>query len=459
MDPDELRGIELFEGLDDDQLSRLLADSVVVPFAYGDTLFSEGEPAVIWWVLLEGTVDLVRHLGGEDTVVARFDLPGRWSGGFRAWDESGVYLATGRATSAGRVLRVPSATLFDLVASLPLASHLIDGLFHTARNVEAAARQRESLVALGRISAGLAHELNNPASAATRAVDSLQQACTAMLGSLSQLAAGSLTATQFTALDQLRLEVVPRAVPPAPLVLARAEDALVEWLEQRGVTDAWSVAPVLAAAGVDLPWCERVADALTPATLGPGLAWVASTLTASMLLAEIKESTGRVSDLVAAVRSYSQMDRASRQRMDVTEGLESTLAILGHKLRDVTVVRDYAADVPEIEAYAGELNQVWTNLVDNAVDAMSGQGTLHLRTRVEDDQVVVEVVDSGAGMSDDVARRAFEPFFTTKDVGKGTGLGLDIAHRIVTDRHGGTITIDSRPGETVIRVSLPARTH
>ena len=192
--------------------------------------------------------------------------------------------------------------------------------------------------------------------------------------------------------------------------------------------------------------------------LGPGLEWVASTLSAATLLSELKDSSRRISELVAAVKSYSQMDRASVQHIDVTDGIESTLLMLGYKLRDgITVVRDYSADVPRIQAYPGELNQVWTNLIDNAIDAMAGAGTLRLSTRAEGNDVVIEVGDTGPGMPPQVAARAFEAFYTTKDVGKGTGLGLDIARRIVVERHGGTITIDSRPGETVLRVRIPIR--
>jgi signal transduction histidine kinase len=218
------------------------------------------------------------------------------------------------------------------------------------------------------------------------------------------------------------------------------------------------IAPALAAAGVDVAWCERAASVLEGPALEPGLEWVASTLSAATLLTEIKESTRRISELVAAVKSYSQMDRASMQRIDVTEGLESTLVILGHKLRGgVTVLRDYGPDVPRIDANAGELNQVWTNLIDNAVDAMDCTGTLRLSTRADQEAVVVEVGDTGAGMPPEVVARAFEAFYTTKDAGKGTGLGLDIAQRIVVERHAGSITIDSRPGQTVLRVRIPLR--
>jgi signal transduction histidine kinase len=221
---------------------------------------------------------------------------------------------------------------------------------------------------------------------------------------------------------------------------------------------AVEIAPPLAAAGADLAWCEGAAAALPGPALQPGLEWVASALSATALLSEIKESTRRISKLVAVVKSYSQMDRASLQHVDVTEGLESTLMMLGQRLPDrITVMRNYGPDVPQIEAYPAELNQVWTNLVDNAVDAMDGPGTLRLTTRAEEGFVVVEVADTCRGMPPQAADRAFEAFFTTKDVGQGVGLGLDIAQRIVVERHGGTISVDSRPGETVLRVRLPVR--
>jgi signal transduction histidine kinase len=239
-------------------------------------------------------------------------------------------------------------------------------------------------------------------------------------------------------------------------VAADREDELCVWLVDHGVERDWTIAPPLAAAGADVSWCERVADALPPDALQHGLEWVASTVSAGTLLTEIKESTRRVSDLVAAVRSYSQMDRGSVQQIDITEGLESTLTMLGHKLRGgVEVVRDYAADTPRIQAYAGELNQVWTNLIDNAVDAMDGVGRLEVSTRSDKGTVVVEVTDTGPGMPPEVASRAFEAFYTTKAVGTGTGLGLDIARRIVVERHSGMIDIDSKPGRTILRVSLP----
>jgi signal transduction histidine kinase len=455
----ELRSLSLFDGLTDDQLAELLDGSTEVPIQPGVDLFREGEHADFWWVLVDGAINLVRRVGREDTVVGKMDVPGRWAGGFRAWDEHGVYLATGRGATGGRVLRVPAEVLRERFnAWFPLGRHLIEGLYHTARSIESTARQRDSLITLGRLAAGLAHEINNPAAAAARAVDALQTECQTLLSSLTRLAHDEISARQFTALDALRREIEPQAAPKDALVLADQEEALLSWLARHGVVRDWAIAPPLAAAGVDLAWCERAALILEGPALEAGLEWVASTFSAVTLLSEMKESTRRISGLVAAIKSYSQMDRAPMQHIDVTDGLESTLVILGHKLRDgVTVVRDYGADVPRIDAYAGELNQVWTNLIDNAIDAMNGAGTLRVATRAEENNVVIEIGDTGPGMPPQVAARAFEAFYTTKDVGKGTGLGLDIARRIVVERHTGTITIDSQPGRTVLRVRIPIR--
>lgn len=455
----ELRSLPMFDKVSEDELADLLGLGAEVAFAPGDELWTQNRPADCWWVLLEGRIDLVRTVGHEETLLGALDAPGRWAGGFRAWDEQAVYLATGRASEPGRVLRVSAAALKGWTVSWnPFGAHLIEGVFRTARTVESAARQRESLVALGTLAAGLAHELNNPATAATRAVDALGVASDRLLTSVGGLAEHLITAQQFLALDALRRELGarPGAPSPEPMALADREDELSDWLADHDVEDDWLIAPPLAGAGADVDWCERAAGVLGGA-LSPGLAWVASTLTVSSLLAEVQESTHRISELVSAVKSYSQMDRASLQRIDVAEGLESTLTVLKHRIPSTVVVRrEYAPDTPLIEASAGELNQVWTNLVVNAVDAMGGVGTLRLATRPERGGVTVEVGDTGSWADVGAKDHAFEPFFTTKAVGEGTGLGLDISRRIVVGRHRGDITIDLRPGETVLRVWLPA---
>ena len=456
MHVDDLRSLSIFDGLTDDQLADLITGGTEVRIEPGVDLFREGEYADFWWVLIDGAIDLIRRVGREDTVVARMDVPGRWAGGFRAWDEHGTYLATGRGASDGRVLRVPAEVLRDRASEwFPFGAHLIAGLYRTARSIESTARQRSSLVTLGTLAAGIAHEINNPASAASRAIDGLETELGALLSSVQQLVEKNVSPEQFAELDALRSELEPAELDP--LARADREQRLATWLDRNHVGRAWIIAPQLTAVGADLVWCARVAAVLEGSALGPAMEWVASMSLVATLLSEVKESTRRISELVAAMRSYTQMDRASMQRVNVTDGLDSTLVMLGHKLRGVTVVREYGADLPFIDAYAGELNQVWTNLIDNAVDAMGGSGTLRLTTRIAGGAVVIDVSDTGSGMPPEVAARAFEAFYTTKDVGQGTGLGLDIARRIIVERHGGKISVDSRPGETTLRVELPVR--
>jgi signal transduction histidine kinase len=456
MDIAEIRDLFLFDGLTDAQLQELVDAGEEFSFVDGQTLFVQGEPAECWWVLLDGRVALHRRSGHEDEVLGHMERPGVWAGGFAAWSPGTPYLTTGIAVGTGRLLRVPSPMLGELARSwFPFGVHIVEGVFGTVRTIEARSRDRDALVALGTLAAGLAHELNNPAAAATRAADSLDECCRSLLGSLVMLAERALTAEQFIAVDELRRELLDRDLVTDPVDLAEGEDAVLEWLEDHDVPDAWRIAPALAQLGAETGWCERAASRLGPETLGPALDWIAGTVATRALLGELKEATSRVSALVAAVKSYSQLDRASLQLVDVTEGIDSTLTMLGAKLTGIEVVRGYEPDLPRIEAHPGELNQVWTNLIDNAIDAMEGVGTLRIATTAADDTVEIAITDTGPGMPAEVQARAFEPFFTTKDVGKGTGLGLDICRRIIAERHHGTITIDAAPTGTTVRVALP----
>ena len=455
---EDVRGFPLFEGVTDEQLEELIAAGEEVSIVPGEELFHEGDLAASWWVLVEGSVDLTRHSGREETLVGRMDAPGRWAGGFLAWDEHGTYLATGRGAEPGRMLRVPAEALRSQVqAWFPLAVHLISGLFNTARSIESTARHRDSLVTLGTLAAGLAHELNNPVAAAGRAVNSLDATSGALLDALADLAVNELTASQYTALDALRRSVTPAAAPSDPLEMADREDEAAAWLQRHDVPDPWRLAGELTSAGIELESCERAAELVSPGTLAPALAWLTSAITAQRLLGEVREATGRISELVSAVRSYTQMDRATLQPVDVREGLESTITMLGHKLRQgsVTVVLEFEEGLPRVDGYAGELNQVWTNLIDNAIDAMPDGGTLTVVAGALDGVVQVEIRDTGHGMPPEVAARAYDTFFTTKEVGRGTGLGLDIARRVVVDRHHGEIDIDSSEAGTTLRVRLP----
>ncbi|WP_457188923.1 sensor histidine kinase [Nocardioides sp. P5_E3] len=455
---DELRAVSILAGFTDAQVAELAAAGTEETYEPGAHLFDEGRPADDWWVLLSGRIDLVRRIGHDEAVMATMETAGQWAGGFRAWDEHGIYMGSARVLEASRVFRLTAPELARIGEDwFPFAVHLLRGLIGTARRIEHNARQREALVALGTLAAGLAHEINNPASAAVRSVGALQQSSDDVFASLQQLAGEGISASQFVALDELRRSIdVPSA--PTGVALADLEESLLDWLGDHAVDRDWVIAPALAAAGVSPAWLDRAASALPGTALQAGLEWVASSVTTAVLIAEAQDATRRISDLVSAVKSYSQLDRAAVQDVRVVDGLESTLVMLGHKLRGgVTVVRDYDDSVPAVTANPGELNQVWTNLVDNAVDAMDGSGTLTLRTYADEHHVVVEVCDTGAGMTDEVAAHAFEPFFTTKEVGKGTGLGLDISRRIVVERHGGAIDVRSEPGHTVVAVRLPRR--
>lgn len=459
---DDLRSASLTDSLTDEQLDDLISLGAVHEFTVGDELFHEGRPAEELWVLLAGAIELTVQAGRERSVWARMTEPGQWAGGHGAWgssDDHISYLATGTAVASGRCFVVPAIHLREFVGKwLPLARHILDAVFHQVRRFDADTRHRESLMALGELAARLAHEINNPASASLRAVESLRRSSEYMLQSLVELAEQGVTAEQFLVLDRIREELQQRRSNPGTTIeTADREEAIGLWMEDHDVDLAWRLAPVLATKGADSDWLESVRAVVSDDGLAPALQWVSSTTGADALLSELEDAIGRVSHLVQDVKTYSQMDRASLQCVDLPSGIDSTLVMLGAKLGGIEIVRVYDPDVPAIEVYAAELNQVWTNLIDNAIDAMEGHGTLRLVARRDGDDVVVEVVDSGQGMPADVQARAFEPFFTTKDVGKGTGLGLDISRRIVVDRHGGDISFESVPGSTTARVRLPIK--
>ena len=460
---DELRSTFLFQKLSDEQLRELVRLGAETTFPTGETIFVEGEPADALWVLLNGEVELARRVGGQRVAIGSLSQPGDYAGGIRAFAASGTgggYRATGTTLRPSRFFQLPSEHLGRLLdAWLPMAKHMLDGYVHTFEAIEVAVRERGRLIALGTLAAGLTHELNNPAAAAKSASKDLRVVVDQLLALVSQIASGELKLAQVRAAMTLQADATARAaLAPRRSVIetGRLEEDISAWLVEHAVANEWELAPAFVAAGLDLLWLEAAAQTLGGNGLSDALTWIANTLLATTFLDQIDDATSRISQLVSAVKDYSFVDRAPEQEIDIHDGIEKTLVILGHKLRrGVEVVRDYDEHLPRVMADGSELNQVWTNLIDNAIDAMDGHGQVRIVTRHDEANVLVEIIDQGTGIPPEIASRIFDPFFTTKEVGKGSGLGLDIARRIVVDRYHGELTFESSPGETRFRVRLP----
>ena len=460
--PDELRTLFLFEKLNDDQLAWLCRNGHVERIGPGP-VYAEGEPAACFYVLLEGTVVLSRRVGADDVDVTRTSNRGVYAGAFMAYLGDRVpqtYNNSLRVTEPSRFFVLEAAAYAQLMREwFPMAVHLLEGLFFGAQSAQQALGQRERLLALGTLSAGLTHELNNPAAAAVRATSALRERVAGMRHKLGMIAAGPYNRAALETLIRLQedaAEHVSKAPTLTPLEASDREDAVADWFDDHGIAGGWDLAPTFVQAGLEIGWLDKVAAAVGDATLEGALRWLNYTVETELLMNEIEDSTGRISTLVAAAKQYSQLDRAPYQVVDVHELLDSTLLTLGGKIGpDIRVVKEYDRALPAIPAYAAELNQVWTNLIDNAVAAMNGNGTLTVRTAHDRDWLLVEVGDTGPGVPEEIRERIFEPFFTTKPVGEGTGLGLDISWRIVVKKHHGDLRVESVPGDTRFRVWLP----
>jgi signal transduction histidine kinase len=464
---DELRTLFLFESLSQSQLDWLCERGRVEMFEPG-WLHREGDPATCFYVLLEGNIVLYRRAGPDDVEVRRTDQRGVYTGAWHAYlgdRVQQVYRNSVRVLAPSRFFVLDAEQFSELMHDwFPMAVHLLEGLFFGIQNAQQVIEQRERLLALGSLSAGLTHELNNPASAAVRATSALRDRVGGMRHKLGAIASGSLdraTLASLVSLQEEAAEHVAKAPALTPLEESDREESVGDWLESRDVLNAWEMASTFVQAGLDESFLDRVAAVVDQAssqgaTLDGAIHWLYYTVETEQLMNEVEDSTSRISGLVAAAKQYSQMDRAPYQTVDVHDLLDSTLVMLAGKLGDgVTVVKDYDRDLPPISVYGAELNQVWTNMIDNAVAAMGGSGTLTLRTALDDGYVLVEIGDTGPGVPEAIRSRIFEPFFTTKPFGQGTGLGLDISWRIVVNKHHGDIRVESEPGDTRFQVRLP----
>jgi len=456
----ELREIPLFASFSDEQLACLDGLGTEVYLSDDDVLFKEGDSAKGLYILLDGEMQITKHIGEQETVLATYQR-GAFVGEISMLTGA-PHNATVYATKPSRFLKYESNLFREALNTSPILAVILSTMAERLRDTESLVQQHEKLSALGKLSAGLAHELNNPASAALRASKQLPERLAVLQSFVLKFNRLHLTADQLEFLMQFQNKLLERVAQRElldPLEQSDREELLAAWIENQGIDDGWRFAPMLVQAGLDSDGLEALQARMGEDGFGEALTWLEGVLTVSGLLHTVEQSTSRISELIKAVKAYSYMDQTPIQEVNIHEGIESTLTILGHKIKHISVIREYARDLPRITVYGSELNQVWTNIIDNAVDAMdttdSKEDKLWIRTSLQNEHVVVEIADNGPGIPPEIQSRIFEPFFTTKAIGEGSGLGLDITYRIVVDRHHGNIRVYSEPGNTRFEIWLP----
>jgi signal transduction histidine kinase len=469
--PDELRTLFLFEKLSDAQLQRLCENGHIAVFEPGPVCV-EGDPATCFYVMLDGELVMSKRSGGVDIQTGRTSQRGVYCGAWSAYvpGEEHVYEASVRVTKPSRFFVLDADAFAEFMQSeFPMAVHLLEGQKVGGRRASQIIGQREKLLALGTITAGLTHQLNNPAAATTRAVADLREGFSHMRHKLAMVAEAKFTPEALRVLVSIQDEVAEQVAKSrdtelTALETSDREDQIGDWLEDHGIASAWDYAPTFVEAGLDTDWLERVSAVVdevdATASLQGAIGWLKYTIDNELRMNEIAEASKRISALLAGAKQYSQMDRGAYQSANVHELLRSTIMMFGDRIgsqgKGVTLVKDMDKTLPELQCYPGDLNQVWTNLIDNAIQAMNGQGTLTIRTARESEQMIrVEICDDGPGIPKDIIDRIFTPFFTTKPFGEGTGLGLDLAWRIVVEKHAGNMSVQSKPGDTRFIVCLP----
>jgi len=469
--PDELRTLFLFEALSDEQLKMLCDNGHIQTFEPGPVVV-EGEAATCFYVLLDGELVMSKRSAGVDIVTSQTSQRGVYCGAWSAYipGEVQVYNASVRVTKPSRFFVLDASAFAEFMKTqFPMAVHLLEGHMVGGRRQSQIIGQREKLLALGTITAGLTHQLNNPAAASARAVSDLREKIAGMRHKLAMLADGKFTPVALRVLVSIQDEVAEQVaksknVELSALEASDREEQIGDWLEDHDIVGAWDYAPTFVDAGLDIDWLERVSALIdevdASASLQGAIGWLRYTIETELMMNQIGEASKRISALLAGAKQYSQMDRAPYQVADIHELLHSTLKTLfGDKVgndKPIKVVKDLDKSLPQIACYPGDLNEVWSNIIHNAIQAMDGHGTLTLRTMREGDEMIrVEIGDDGPGIPEDVIDRIFTPFFTTKPFGEGTGLGLDLARRIVVEKHQGDIRVQSKPGETKFIVILP----
>jgi signal transduction histidine kinase len=455
---EELRTVDLFEDLDDAQLAEWVAVARTYRVEPGGVIAEQGEETRGLQLLLSGAAQATLVDQGGSEPVGRHKAP-TWMGAIATLTGGSLGVRMVAETACRMAVIEPDDFRRLAFAQPPIHRRVMQQVAPVMSRVTSIEQSRERLTSLGTMAAGLAHELNNPAAAARRAAAQMTEALDVIGSALARFVEAGVEreqAEQLLALQRQALSTAASSTALEALDASDAEEELLERLEALDVEEPWRLAEPLAVAGVDQEWLDRVAELAGPAT-DAALRWVAASLTAGRLAGELEESTERMSSLVTAVKSYAYMDRGELVEVDLHEGLETTLAVLGYKLKhtEIAIVREYDRALPKLMVRGSELNQVWTNLLDNAIDALGQRGTITITTRADGNCAVVEIADDGPGIPDDVAAQIFDPFFTTKDVGAGTGLGLATARRIVVDRHDGSLTLDTQPGRTAFRVRLP----
>jgi signal transduction histidine kinase len=452
--PSELLKSPSFADLPDDQIAWFLSQAVELSLHTGDIYAKQGDPAEFMFVILEGEFQWRGDFNGETFIIQ--SKVGDVTGAL-PFSRMTQFKVTARAMTDGRVLRFPASKFPELIQKMPeLAKRLVGLMSDRIREATRMEQQRDRLAALGKLSAGLAHELNNPASAAKRAAAQLRDILKRIRDASHDLGRRDLSPAQKSEIEKLEASFTQNNEPPPDaLTISDLEDEIDSLLRSHGQNDLWQLAAELAQKGIKPLALASLFDNLDSGTARAALVRIAASVEIANLLNEIESSTSRISDLVLAIKEYTYMDQSPVQNVDVVKSLETTLTILNHKLkRGVTVQRDYQPVPFLVDSFGSELNQVWTNLIDNAIDAMNGKGELRVRTYREDGCVVIEIGDNGPGISAEIESHIFEPFFTTKGVGEGTGLGLDTVQRIVR-KHKGNIQVQSKPGDTRFQVWLP----